>query len=102
MYGIHCLQGLSLLFNNGVFRFFTPFAFELLAMWMLSLPWSDLIMTPVCSNPCKEGRGVLKIWQQRFGCLLSTEFHLLAKKCLFEFLSGELSDTKYFFHWFVN
>lgn len=65
------------------FCFFTPFAFELLAMWGPSLPWSDLIIIPVCSNNCKEGRGVLMIWQRRFGHPLSIECRRLAKKCIF-------------------
>lgn len=67
-----------------LFYFFAPFAFELLAMWGPSLPWSDLVIIPVYT--CKEGTGVLMIWQQRLGHHLSTEFHLT--KCIFNSSQG--------------
>lgn len=99
--GYVVFKGFLSFLTTEFFCFLTPFAFELLAMQGPSLSWSGLIIFPLCSNPWKEGRGVLMIWQQRLGHPLSTEFHCQTKMC-FEFLSGELLDTKYFFHWFGN
>lgn len=59
--------------------FFSPFVFHLLAMWNPSLPSSELIIIPICSNPWKKGSRVLIIWQWRFDQFLSTEFHLIDK-----------------------
>lgn len=86
--GYVVFKGFLSFLTKEIFCFFTPFAFELPAVWGPPLPWSDLIIIPVCSNNCKEGGGVLMIWQRRFGHPLSTEFHLLAKKCIFDSSQG--------------
>lgn len=76
LYGIVVFKSFLDFLTMEFFCFFTPFVFELLAMRSPSLPWSDLIIIPVCGNPCKERRGALMIWQRRFSHLFSTEFHL--------------------------
>lgn len=77
---------LPLLYNGGIFLFHSPFVFHLLAIWNPSLPWSDLIIIPVCSNPWKKGRGVLmtmEVWPPFVYRIPS-----YCKKCVFSSTQG--------------